>query len=46
MHALRLLLAAAGLLLAPALAHGDHAASNKPEVAEDADWITRHMAGE
>lgn len=39
------LLATAGLL-AVALAHGDHAASKKPEVGEDADWIARHMAGE
>ncbi|KIH93539.1 hypothetical protein SPBR_04435 [Sporothrix brasiliensis 5110] len=39
------LLAAAGFL-AVAMAHGDHSPSKKPEVGEDADWITRHMAEE
>jgi hypothetical protein len=46
MHTLIRLLATAGLLATAALAHGDHAASTKPEVDENADWITRHMAGE
>ncbi|CAK7232985.1 hypothetical protein SBRCBS47491_008454 [Sporothrix bragantina] len=39
------LLATAGIL-AVAMAHGDHMASKKPEVDENADWITRHMAEE
>ena len=37
-----------GVVLAAAqlvVAHGDHAKSKKPEVAPDADWMTKHMAG-
>lgn len=44
MISLRLLATAS--LLAVAMAHGDHSPSKKPEVGKDADWITRHMAGE
>lgn len=37
-----------GLVLAGAqvvVAHGDHSKSKKPEVAPDANWMTKHMAG-
>ncbi|KAI0479485.1 hypothetical protein GGR56DRAFT_635281 [Xylariaceae sp. FL0804] len=38
-------LATAGLL-GTALAHGDHGGSQKPMVADDANWMTKHMAEE
>ncbi|KAH6651935.1 hypothetical protein BKA67DRAFT_660714 [Truncatella angustata] len=33
-------------LVGGALAHGDHVPSQKPIVAADADWMTKHMAEE
>jgi hypothetical protein len=32
-------------LAGAALGHGDHAQSEKPLVDENANWMTKHMAG-
>jgi hypothetical protein len=46
MRATVLALAAIGAAARTVAAHGDHDHGGAPEVAADADWITRHMAEE